>query len=625
MRAGRITRAAALVLAGVLVGVPATPTPAAAGDHGSPDEATAAAAVVTPPFTGPEPIIFVHGWNNDARTFNTMLGRFTAGGFPSDRLFTFEYDYDASTQVTAPRFETFVHEVLATTGAPRVDVVAYSMGSLSTRWCIKFASCADVVDDWISLGGPNNGTFWSNFCSLFSTGCGDMAPGSSVLAALNQGDPTPGDQVSWTTYRTTCDLVIVPTESTELAGADNVVLPGCLSHDDLVTDAGVYELVRARADERTAPSAPQALGGEPGDQEVTLTWSPPADDGGHPVLRYEVFEGATKVAEVTPPASAATTVSQTIPGLVNGDTYVWSVRAVNAVGPGAFSNQATVSPEAAPPSAPRDLTGIPGDRQVTLTWSPPLTGAPILRYEVFEGATKVAEVTPPPSASATVSERIRGLVAGDTYVWSVRAVNAVGPGAFSEQITVSPQAFPLERFTDVPTTHPFFAQIDWVAANGIASGFADGTYRPGGSVTRQAMAAFLHRLAGAPPGPTLTRASFRDVSLRHPFSREVEWVAREGIAQGYADGTFRPAAPVSRQAVAAFLHRMALQPTTAPRPPSFTDVPSDHPFFLAVEWMAGERIATGYDDRSFQPLARVTRQAMAAFLQRYAALAGEAP
>lgn len=52
------------------------------------------------------------------------------------------------------------------------------------------------------------------------------------------------------------------------------------------------------------------------------------------------------------------------------------------------------------------------------------------------------------------------------------------------------------QFPDVPTDHPFHGDITWMADNGIAQGFDDGTYRPSNAVTRQAMAAFMRRLNG---------------------------------------------------------------------------------------------------------------------------------
>jgi hypothetical protein len=53
-----------------------------------------------------------------------------------------------------------------------------------------------------------------------------------------------------------------------------------------------------------------------------------------------------------------------------------------------------------------------------------------------------------------------------------------------------------QRFSDVPPSHPFYADIEWMAASGITSGFPDGTYRPDETVNRGTLAAFLHRALG---------------------------------------------------------------------------------------------------------------------------------
>jgi len=50
-------------------------------------------------------------------------------------------------------------------------------------------------------------------------------------------------------------------------------------------------------------------------------------------------------------------------------------------------------------------------------------------------------------------------------------------------------------FSDVPEDHPFYDQITFMEQTGIAGGFPDGTYRPSQPVTRQAMAAFISRVA----------------------------------------------------------------------------------------------------------------------------------
>jgi hypothetical protein len=69
------------------------------------------------------------------------------------------------------------------------------------------------------------------------------------------------------------------------------------------------------------------------------------------------------------------------------------------------------------------------------------------------------------------------------------------------------------------------------------------------------MSAFLYRAAGEPAFDPPGTATFADVSPSHPFFAEVEWMADEGISTGYADGTYRPNTNVSRSAMSAFLHR----------------------------------------------------------------------
>ena len=115
-------------------------------------------------------------------------------------------------------------------------------------------------------------------------------------------------------------------------------------------------------------------------------------------------------------------------------------------------------------------------------------------------------------------------------------------------------------FPDVGTGHPFFAEVEWLSAAGVSTGFADGTFRPGATVSRQAMSAFMYRLAGSPPFVAPPTASFPDVSSGHPFFAEVEWLSAAGVSTGFADGTFRPGATVSRQAMSAFMYRLAAGP-----------------------------------------------------------------
>jgi triacylglycerol lipase len=187
-----------------------------------------------------DPILFVHGWNSNSSTWNTMIGRFQADGWASNELYSWSYNYSQSNATTAAQIRDQVNSILASTGATKVDIISHSMGGLSSRYYTKNLGGDLKVDEWVSLGGPNHGTDTANFC--FSTACKEMRIGSTFLNALNTGDETPGAP-SYRTWWSACDSVINPDSSVSLSGATNTQT-ACISHGDLHEDATVYGQVR---------------------------------------------------------------------------------------------------------------------------------------------------------------------------------------------------------------------------------------------------------------------------------------------------------------------------------------------------------------------------------------------
>ncbi|MCX8173099.1 MAG: right-handed parallel beta-helix repeat-containing protein [Thermoplasmata archaeon] len=91
------------------------------------------------------------------------------------------------------------------------------------------------------------------------------------------------------------------------------------------------------------PSAPTNLAATPGDQKVTLTWQPPANDGGSPVTDYKVYWG-TISGSYTNSQNTGNQLTFTVTGLTNGQTYYFAVSAINAVGEGAKSPEVSATP-----------------------------------------------------------------------------------------------------------------------------------------------------------------------------------------------------------------------------------------------------------------------------------------
>lgn len=179
------------------------------------------------------------------------------------------------------------------------------------------------------------------------------------------------------------------------------------------------------------------------------------------------------------------------------------------------------------------------------------------------------------------------------------------------------------RFPDVPGGM-FEEDINWMADQDLTTGYDDGTYRPAGSINRDAMAAFLYRLAGSPAYDAPDVSPFTDITPDTQFYKEISWLASSGISTGYPDGTFRPVAPVARDAMAAFMNRFAGEQCSvqdalgyqAPGTASFTDVDVNNQFHKEISWMKDSGVSTGWPDNTFRPYEDVSREAMAAFIHR---------
>ncbi|WP_061960855.1 SpoIID/LytB domain-containing protein [Demequina flava] len=186
-------------------------------------------------------------------------------------------------------------------------------------------------------------------------------------------------------------------------------------------------------------------------------------------------------------------------------------------------------------------------------------------------------------------------------------------------LMAAPQAQSASRFSDVPSSNQFSTHISWLAASGITTGYLDGTFRPKESISREAMAAFLYRMAGRPSVTLPSRSPFKDVSTKDQFYKEIVWLSKAGITTGYSDGTFRPKDDISREAMAAFIYRYEDRPSySAPSRSPFKDVSTSAQFYKEITWLRSSGITTGYSDGTYQPKGDVTREAMAAFLYRLA-------
>ena len=174
-----------------------------------------------------------------------------------------------------------------------------------------------------------------------------------------------------------------------------------------------------------------------------------------------------------------------------------------------------------------------------------------------------------------------------------------------------------QSFADVSPGMQFFPYIEAIYAEGITTGYGDGTYRPDDPVNRGQMAAFIARALDLPEAGDPDNPSFTDVSPGMQFFSYIEEIYAEEITTGYGDGTYRPNQVVTRGQMAAFIARALELPDAGdPDNPSFTDVNPNMQFFGYIEAIYAEGITTGYDDDTYRPNDPVNRGQMAAFLSR---------
>jgi len=193
-----------------------------------------------------DPILFVHGYAGNGGNWQDMKARFLASGWQPRELYACNYSFTASNVTSAAEIGAQVDEILRVTGASKVDIISFSMGSISSRYYLRNLGGISKVDAWVSLAGPNHGTDAVEINNCSFAPCREIAPGSSFLADLNSGDETPG-LVRYATWRSPCDTTINPDESVILMGATNN-LTACIPHLAMLTDPVVFSQVRAFVD-----------------------------------------------------------------------------------------------------------------------------------------------------------------------------------------------------------------------------------------------------------------------------------------------------------------------------------------------------------------------------------------
>ncbi len=185
------------------------------------------------------------------------------------------------------------------------------------------------------------------------------------------------------------------------------------------------------AREPGAPAAPTLS--RAGSGALTLNWAYPADDGGSPVIEYELRQFPENISVCNSPDGNPPATTCTVTGLTNGQPYSFIIAARNVPGWGPFSEQSLELAPGTLPDAPSidSLTAL--NRAIRVDWTPPANtgGLPILDYTVTASPLPSgADVVQVCSASQNFCT-VTGLDNGVDYSFVLSARNEVGSGAAS--------------------------------------------------------------------------------------------------------------------------------------------------------------------------------------------------
>ncbi|HEX8231631.1 MAG TPA: family 43 glycosylhydrolase, partial [Chloroflexia bacterium] len=280
-----------------------------------------------------------------------------------------------------------------------------------------------------------------------------------------------------------------------------------------------------------------------------------------------------------------------------------------------------------PGSYDNPLQIVGGDPALTATPSTTSTGTATSTGTSTSTATRTATTAPSSTTTSTSTAVATSTRTSTAVATSTRTSTAVATSTRTSTAVPSATACPIQ-FADVPPDHTFYTFVRCLACRGIVGGYPcggpgeecngndDPYYRPGANVTRGQLSKIIANSAGLNDTPAEGQQQFADVPPGSPFYEFVERLAQTGAIAGYPCGGpgvtepcdsegrpyFRPNNPATRGQISKIVSIAAgFEEDVAEDQQTFTDVPTDSPFWVYIERLAGRGIISGYGEASRCP------------------------
>lgn len=391
-------------------------------------------------------------------------------------------------------------------------------------------------------------------------------------------------------------------------------------------DIAVYKYLKFEAGSATVPSAPTIGTATAGNGHATISFTPPASDGGAEVINYTVIS--------SPGGITGTGASSPIilTGLTNGTAYTFTVTATNSVGTSIVSAESNSVTPTLPPfsgggsSTPTLVTKIDTGGTVT--------GTNVERL-VKEGKNLTVEgKTGEKLVFDTEALKNIGDQTNDNLKVEINDVstdhNNKLPGKLVISLTLTAGGKKISNFgTGTATISLPYELKEGEKAEYVTVWYLseDGTmsevpcsYDPKTKLATFKVNHFSLYVVGTDALAKWVNP-FGDIKESHWFYEAVRFVSANKLMQGTKETAFDPKGKTTRGMIVTTLWRMENQPK-AVKEITFTDVKRGEYYHDAVAWAAEKGIVSGYAAEKFGPEDSITREQLAVILHNYAASKG---
>lgn len=180
---------------------------------------------------------------------------------------------------------------------------------------------------------------------------------------------------------------------------------------------------------------------------------------------------------------------------------------------------------------------------------------------------------------------------------------------------------PLAAFTDVDRNAWYHDGAHYCVAQGLMQGYGS-LFGPDEALSRGMLVQILYNLENHPA--VSGQSAFEDVVDGAWYADAVNWAASQGIVKGYDNGNYGPDDPITREQLAAMLHRYAKYRGYDVRVGedsnilSYRDAEEISGYAIpAMQWACGVGLITGTPDAALVPAGTATRAQAAAILMRF--------